>query len=316
MIDLSDLPRMGAFAIIVREGSFTSAARVLGTSKTSLSEQLRKLEATVGARLLQRTTRRLSLTEAGEAYYRRCTQILEEAENAMAEAGATQSQPTGTLRLTAPHALGATVVIPGIVTFTRAHPHVRVDLRLSDTTLDLLEHDLDLAIRGGWPESSSLMSKKLADVPQYLCASPEHVALAGQPESVADLASHIWVLHSGISRHRTCTFVTPNGERESVATNGNILVNSTEGVRAILLSGHGIGVLPAPLVEADLQSGRLVRLLVDHSLPSGTIYAVYPSRQHLSPKVQRFIQTLLDAPATTSAAPKLVAKRRRSPRAG
>jgi DNA-binding transcriptional LysR family regulator len=303
MIDPSDLPRMAAFAVIVREGSFTAAARVLGTSKASLSEQLRKLETRMGARLLQRTTRRLSLTEAGEACYRRCAQIVEEAERAMVEAGAAQTQPTGTLRLTAPHAMGAAVVIPAIVRFTQAYPDVRVDLRLSDVALDLLEHDLDLAIRGGWPESSSLIAKKLGDVPQYLCTSPAHLARAAPPASVADLASHLWVVHTAIARDKICVFTGPRGEQRTATITRATLVNSTDAIRHFLLRGHGIGVLPAPMAEPDLQAGGLVRLLADHALPKGAMYAVYPSREHLSPKVQRFIQIVTETLAAESASP-------------
>ncbi len=295
MLDLAELPRMGAFAVIVREGSFTAAARVLGISKGSLSEQLRKLEVSVGARLLQRTTRRFSLTEAGEAYYRCCAHILEEAESANAALGDMRAEPTGTLKLTAPHAMGATVVIPSLVNFCRAYPHMRVDLRLSDSTLDLLEHDLDLAIRGGWPESSSLISKKLGTVEQYLCASPGHIARFGRPTSLAELASHAWVLNSAIAVQKTCEFSTPSGKWRKVAAKGCTVINSSDGVRAFLLGGHGVGVLPAPMVTEDLASGRLVRLLADHALPEGGIYAVYPSRLHVSAKVQRFIDTISEA---------------------
>lgn len=292
MIDLANLPRMGAFAIIVREGSLTAAAKVLGVSKGSLSEQLRKLEENVGTRLLQRTTRRLSLTEAGEAYYRHCSQMMEEAAGANAAAGAMRAEPTGTLRVTAPHAMGASVVVPSIVAFCLAYPEMCVDLRLSDTKLDLLEHDLDLAIRGGWPADSTLISKKLSSVEMYLCTSPAHVARAGLASTLADLASQSWVLHSGVTTQKTCVFLTPNGEHRKVTATGRVFINSAEGIRSILLRGHGIGVLPAPLIEDDLSSGRLLRLLPDHALPDGGLYAVYPSRQHVSPKVQRFVEIL------------------------
>ena len=222
MFDLTDLPRMGAFAIIVREGSLTAAAKVLGISKGALSDQLRKLEENVGARLLQRSTRRLSLTELGEAYYRHCAQILEEARSANAAAGAMRAGPTGTLRVTAPHALGASVVVPGIASFCLAYPEMRVDLRLSDANLDLLAQDLDLAIRGGWPEDSGLISKKLSSVPMYLCASPSHVARAGLPRTLADLESQPWVLHSGVTTQKTCVFLTPTGERQKVVGSSSI----------------------------------------------------------------------------------------------
>jgi DNA-binding transcriptional LysR family regulator len=311
MFDLANLPRMAVFAVIVREGSFTAAARVVGVSKASLSEHVRKLEASVGVRLLQRTTRRLSVTEAGEIYYRSCAQILDEAESANAALAVLQAEPTGTLRVTAPHSLGPSLVVPSIAEFSRLYPKVRLDLRFSDARVDLLEHEIDVAIRSGWPEESSLVSRKLAPMPQYLCASPAYLARAGRPTRLADLAEHLWVLLSGVSPQQSCTFQTPAGTWQRATPHGRTLTDSAAALHAFLLCGHGIGVLPAYMLEDDVKSGRLVRLLADHALPEGGVYALFPSRRQLSTKVARFIEILSEASSTATA---LAATRRPSRR--
>lgn len=295
---------MESFVRVVESGTFVAAAERLGLSTSSLSRLVAELEQHLGARLLNRTTRRLSLTESGQAYYERCVTLLADVAEAEALAGQSAAQARGTVRLTCSYNMAEQRVAPAIATFVRAHPAVRFELVVSDRIIDLVEEGYDLAIRVGPVGGERLVARRLGAMRLVLCAAPSYLQRHGRPERPADLAVHNALTYAYSASPRVWHFTGPGGTGEEVRVSGNLLANSGEALRAAALEGMGVIYEPDFLVEPALRTGGLVRLLSEYDGAAGDIWAVYPSRRHLSLKVRLFVDHMaaaFDAPRADTA---------------
>jgi DNA-binding transcriptional LysR family regulator len=285
------LTSLTAFVRVVDSGGFSAAGRRLNMSTTMVSNHVQALEERLGARLLNRTTRKVSLTEVGKAYYDRATQILSDLEQADDVAGALQSMPRGTLRIyTATHIVR--FVDPVVVEFLGSYPDVKVDLTMGERTIDLIDEGYDLAIRLTPPPDSSLIVRSLATWRHVLCCSPAYLEKHGPLRQLAELADHNCVRHILYPFGDEWRFVDRSGRPASVRVSGNLISNSGETLRTAALQGVGFFLAPGFLVTADLESGRLVRLLSEYRPVEFAMNAVYPHRHHLSAKVRSFIDLL------------------------
>ena len=284
------LTSLEVFSKVVDSGGFSAAGRRLNMSTTMVSNHVQALEDRLGARLLNRTTRKVSLTEVGRAYYDRCIQILADIEQADDVAGALQSTPRGTLRVyTATHIVQ--FVAPVITEFLAAYPDVKVDLSMGERTIDLIEEGFDVAIRLTPPPDSSLIVRSLATWRHVLCCSQAYIEKLGRPEQLSELAERNCLRHVNYP-YDEWRFVDRKGVPASVRVSGRLITNSGETLRRAALEGVGIVLAPGFLLHDDLESGRLVRLLPEYRPVEFSMNAVYPHRHYLSAKVRTFIDRL------------------------
>jgi DNA-binding transcriptional LysR family regulator len=285
------LTSLTTFVRVVDSGGFSAAGRRLNMSTTMVSNHVQALEDRLGARLLNRTTRKVSLTEVGKAYYDRCTQILADLEQADDIAGALQSTPRGTLRIyTATHTVR--FIAPVVAGFLNSYPEVKVDLTIGERTIDLIDEGFDIAIRLTLPPDSSLIVRGLATWRHVLCCSPAYLEKHGPLQQLAELANHNCVRHALYPFEDEWRFVDRKGTPASARISGNLISNSGETLRTAALQGVGICLAPGFLIADDLESGRLVRLLSEYRPVEFSMNAVYPHRHHLSAKVRSFIDLL------------------------
>ncbi len=294
---MDQLRQIEVFSAVVQNGSFVKAADRLGISRAVASRVVMELESALGARLLNRTTRRLSLTATGTDYFERCRQILDDLAEANAAAGAQAAQAVGRLKVNAPLSFGNLHLAPLWGHFLAAHPQVDLDITLSDRVVDLVDEGFDLAVRISASEqlqNSSLVARPLGQDRMRLCASPQYLARSPAIAQLKDLAAHPVIAYSYWSAGDVWTFDGPDG-RESVSTRTRLRANSGDTCRAAALAHQGIVLQPAFIVGADLQAGRLVELLPQWRGPALTVQAVYPNRQHLSGKVRAMVDFLVEA---------------------
>jgi DNA-binding transcriptional LysR family regulator len=285
------MSNMAVFAKVVECGGFSAAARRLNMSPTGVSIHVQALEDRLGARLLYRTTRKLSLTEVGKVYYERCAQILAEVEEADRLVSASQAAPRGILRLS----VGTHIVrfiAPVVIEFLRLYPEASIDLSMGDRMPDLVEEGLDLAVRPTAPPDSRLVVRRLATWRHVLVCAPSYLETRQAPSEPGDLARHNCLRYAYYPFNDRWRFTGPDGEI-SVQVSGNLFTNSAETLRGTVLQGEGLFLAPSFLVSEDLAAGRLVPLLVGFLPIEFAINAVYPHRQHLSAKVRSFIELLV-----------------------
>lgn len=286
------LTSLTAFVQVVDTGGFSAAGRKLNMSTTMVSNHIQALEERLGVRLLNRTTRKVSVTEIGSAYYDRATQILSDIEQADDVARAQQSTPRGTLRVhTATHMVP--FIAPVVAEFLATYPEVKVDLRLGEANVDLIEEGFDVALRMTPPPDSSLIVRKLATWRHVLCCSHGYLEQHPRPERLADLAGHDCMRHLMYPFGDDWRFTDRKGSPASVSVGGRLITNSGETLRLAALQGVGICLSAGFLVHDDLEAGRLVRLLPEYRPVELSMNAVYPHRHHLSAKVKAFIDRLL-----------------------
>jgi DNA-binding transcriptional LysR family regulator len=286
------LASLTAFTRVVESGGFTAAARRLDMSTTAVSNHVQALEDTLGVRLLNRTTRRVSLTEIGREYFERCTQILAELEEADRIAGALQLTPRGQLRVHC-HSSIVRFVAPIGAAYLHDNPEVSLDLRMGEQMIDLLEEGFDLAIRSVMPPDSSLMVRRLAGWRHALCCASSYLEHHPAPRTPADLADHNCLRYALYPYGDEWHFVDPSGKPVVARVSGNLVTTSAHLLRAAALSGGGI-LLAAPfIVQEELAAGSLVSLLADYQTVEFAIAAVYPHRRHLAAKVRRFLDALV-----------------------
>jgi DNA-binding transcriptional LysR family regulator len=285
MLDLNDV---AVFARVVEAGSFTGAARLLGIPKTTVSRRIAELEREVGMRLLQRTTRSLNLTDAGRLYYEESSRALRAIEGANLRLADARAEPSGTIRVSAPVAFSGLFLTDAVFDFLAAYPKTKVELRLTDEKLNLVEDGIDLAFRTGALADSTLVARKLGSTQKLLCASPGYLALRGVPETPADLSRHDCVIpgHSIIGAH--WMLEGPRGP-ETISVSGRIAANTMQVAFSAALAGYGIAQLPEAPAAVAIAEGRLRRVLNEYAASIGGLYAVYPSSRHLSPAVKAFI---------------------------
>lgn len=286
------LSAMQGFVRVVEHGSFVRAAERLGWSTSSLSRLVAELEAHLGARLLQRTTRRLSLTDAGQAYFERCVQLLADLGEAEALAGASAVQPRGTLRLTCSYNLGIHRLAPAIARFVARYPEVRFDVSVADRVVDLIEEGYDLAVRVGGAGSDQLVARPLGRVQLWLAAAPAYLEVRGRPGAPEDLADHVLLSYANSPQPRLWRLAGPQGAVREVAVRGPLHANSGEVLVAAAAAGLGVGFEPDFMVRPLIATGALERVLPAWGSHALDILAVYPSRRHLSAKVRLFVEHL------------------------
>ena len=297
---LGNLRRLAYFVAVVESGSFTAAAERLGITKAVVSQQVARLEREFRTSLLVRTTRKVQPTEAGQAFYLRCAPILREAEHAFDDLAETSTEPSGTLRLTAPFDYGVAVVVPAIAAFTKLHPACKVDASLSDQTLDLMSGNIELAIRVGWLAENSLQARKIGSFRQLLVASTSMARQTSRLMRPEEIASLPFIANTALRDALNWDFAlndtTSKTEIEHcpVHLQASIFLDATLAVREAVREGAGLSVLPDYAVSEDIASGRLVEILPQWRLPSGGIHAVFPAARFRPTKVRAFVDLLAD----------------------
>ena len=285
------LTSLTAFVRIVDSGGFSAAGRRLNMSTTMVSNHIQSLEDRLGARLLHRTTRKVSLTEVGRAYYDRCVEILADLEQADDIASAQQSTPRGTLRIyTATHIVP--FIAPVVASFLARYPDVKVDLSMGERAIDIIDEGYDVAVRLTPPPDSSLIVRSLATWRHVLCCSLAYLEKHGRPQQLSDLSDRNCVRHVLYPFEDEWRFVDRKGAPASVRVSGNLISNSGDTLRMAALQGVGVCLAPGFLIHDDLEEGRLVRLLPEYRTVEFAMNAVYPHRHHLSAKVRTFIDML------------------------
>jgi DNA-binding transcriptional LysR family regulator len=301
---MDTLVSMKVFRHVVEVGSFVGAAERMEMSAAMASKHVMHLEQQLGARLLNRTTRRVAPTEAGREYYERLSQVLTELEEAEQVVGAASVVPQGRLRVSSLSAFGLSHVMAAVADYAAQYPQVTVDMTLSDRVVELIDEGFDVAIRAspGGLKSSSLIARQIATAHLVLCASPAYLRRHGTPKSIADLANHNYLQYAGVSALEIAT----GDASPRVRLSGNLIVNHLEAQRVIVLQGAGIAMLGTEVIGDDLAAGRLVPLLVDEVPPRELpIHVVYASRRHLSAKVRSFVDFLAERFANESLWPSL-----------
>ncbi len=292
MAPIASLAGLPVFAQVVESGGFTAASAVLGLTPSAVSRQVSHLEDRLGARLLNRTTRRISLTEIGAAYYERARVALDalaEAEQAVVNLSAA---PSGTLRISIPSIFGTIHIAPILPAFAERYPEIALDVSINDRFVDLVQEGLDVAIRVAELRDSSLVARRIAPFHRLVCASPDYVALHGRPESPDDLDAHECLILTTYQPRNHWQFGAGRTLR-SVRVSGRIKSNSADVLREAARAGIGLVQLPSYVLSKDIKSGTLVPLLTGHEADNRDVYAVYPASRHLSPKVRVFVDYLV-----------------------
>ncbi|MBX5462517.1 MAG: LysR family transcriptional regulator [Steroidobacteraceae bacterium] len=277
------------FTKVASARSFAAAARALRMSPAVVSKHVQSVEDWVGARLLNRTTRHVSLTEAGASFYARNQRIIEDLEEARASAARGHAVPSGTLRVSAPVSFGMRHLGPILARYMSAYPNVLIDLVLDDRRVNLVEEGFDVAIRIGHLEDSSLVARRIAPSREVVCAAPSYLARRGEPKAPEELSAHDCLDYTLRSTGAVWRLAGPRGEH-AVRINPRMTATSGELLRQAALAGAGIILCPTFLVGDDLAAGRLVSILTRYSPIERTLYAVYPSRRQLSAKVRSFVE--------------------------
>ena len=282
---------MRTYVAVVSEGSFAGAARRLNISPQLVSKYVGQLEDRLGARLLNRSTRRLSITEAGQAYFDRCQYVLAEIDEMEAAIGDTTVTARGTLRINAPMTFGTLHLSKAIAEYQCSQPDVRVDLTLDDRVVDIVSEGYDVAIRIGHLQESSLVARRLAPVRLVVCGSPSYLAKRGVPAVPGDLEGHDCLRYTISAGHNKWRFRQGSDSFE-VAVNGSMSANNGDALRLAAIAGIGLVMQPTFIVGQDIRNGVLQTVLDDYEVEPMGVYAVYAHRQYLSGKVRTFVDFL------------------------
>ena len=288
-----DLARIRAFVQVFDAGGFSAAARQFGRSKALLSKYVTDLEDYLGVRLMNRTTRKLSLTEAGEAYYREASQLLQQLDDLDASISDQTSAPRGLLRVSAPRNFGERTLAPAIFEFLLKFPEVSVDLRLEDRYVDLVDEGVDVALRISTMTDSSLIARKIADMRIVIAGAPSLLEKFGVPESPEALRAMPCVIDTNLQGQANWRFVD-GGKTVSVHVSGPVRVNSPLAALEAATRGLGFAAMPSYLADPAIASGDLVGVLAEYVPDGQTLQAVYPHRRHLAGKVRALIDHLVD----------------------
>jgi DNA-binding transcriptional LysR family regulator len=294
---MDSLTGLKVFRAVVDSGSFAAASKRLGLSRAAVSQHVNRLESRLRVRLIERTTRTLHLTEPGVCYHERCAHILDDLEQAERDIVHARAKPAGTLRVSAPHSFAIAHIAPYAAEFLGSYPDLKLDISLSDRVVDVIEEGFDLAIciTVELPHSS-LVARLLAPCRFVVCGAPSYFARHPEPAIPDDLVHHQGLIYRVTPGPGEWTFICPQGcpqgEQRIVKVGGRIATNSSDMLRTATLNGAGLAAMPTFLVGENLKAGRLRAVLTDYRLQSSSIFAVYPSRKYLSPKVRVFIDFL------------------------
>jgi len=284
---MNNIKRMLAFVQVVEAGSFSAAAKRLGIARSAVSRHIAVLEKEFGVRLLNRTTRRLNMTEAGRIYYHSCSNILTETETIKQRIRQLRDMPTGMLKVAGPTSFGSQLATL-THEFRQHYPSLSIELQLDDRVVNTVEEGIDVSIRIGWLDDSRMIARKLCDSPRMLCASPVYLEQHGRPATPAQLTEHECIIFTLLPTPHQWTFFR-NQHRETIQIRGQTRTNSAIAMRELALNGAGIAPLSHFLVSKAIAAGRLEPLLTDYDCGSAGVYAVYLDRRYKQAKVRLFI---------------------------
>lgn len=290
----TDLNQLVIFAKVVETRSFTAAGRSLGLPKSTVSRKVAQLEERLGVQLLQRTTRKLSLTEVGAAFYERCARISTEIDEAEQAVMHMHRDPRGLLRLTAPSEFASAFLSDVITDYLVAYPQVDIELELTERTVDMIEEGFDLSIRVGLLPDPTLIARELGPIHRFLVGSPSYLERRGVPQRPADLENHDLVVLGNPRRNSTMELRADDGESVAISARPRLVVNSMGMLREAVLAGVGLGMLPAFKCAEDLAKARLRSFLHDWTRTDAAIHAMYPTSRHLSAKVRTFLDYVVN----------------------
>ena len=283
---------MEAFSVSVKTGSFTAAAEQLGLSKSYVSKQVSQLEKDLGIRLLYRTTRKLSLSHDGEQFYRHCKLILEEADKARAEAMDSHDKPRGLIKLAIPQSFVLSKAGSVLIKFQREYPEIELEIHSSGSNINLIEESIDLALRIGELEDSTMMCRKLTDCEFQVVASPKYIEHHGEPSHPKQLTQHNCLIYTASQISRQWPFGLPDGETITVNVQGNLSCNDGQYILNGAIKGMGICIGPSIMFEHHHEKNQLCLLLEDYYLPAVSISAIYPLNRNISRRVRLLIDFL------------------------
>jgi DNA-binding transcriptional LysR family regulator len=289
---MDKLEAMSAFTRVVASGSYAEAGRTLGLTRSAVSKAVMELEQLLGARLLDRTTRRVSPTEAGLAYYERCVDIIAQVEETEMQVSSLHDEPKGVLKINAPTSFGTLYLGPLVAEFLASYSELKIEMTLNDRFIDPIEEGVDVTIRIAVLSDSSLIARKLAPAPRVLVASNDYLKKFGLPQNVDDLERHR-CLNYGHTTTLQRWQLTAGGETINVPINSAFCANNGEILRWAALAGHGIALLPTFIVGSDLREGKLVQVLTDNPPIKLDIYALYAPNKYLAAKTRVFIDFLV-----------------------
>lgn len=281
------------FVTVVQRRSFASAAVQLGVAKSAVSRRVQELEQRLAARLLNRSTRALSLTEAGRSFFERASELLAALEEAEAGASSAGVQPGGTLRILAPSTFAHLHLVPIVTSYLERYPRMAVEMALSDAPDDLLAKGFDLAVRIGELADSTLLARRLAPIRKVACASPAYLRRFGTPREPKELVAHRGIGYSAVSERDYWRFVDPrSGQQQSVAVHTRLRLDSGDALRAAAIAGYGVAALPAFMIHEAVVRGELVPLLLPYERVPSSLYVVMPSRKLVPAKSRAFVEHL------------------------
>lgn len=294
-MELNRINDIAAFVAAVRAGSYTNAAGTIGLTRSAIGKSIVRLETRLGVRLLNRTTRSLSLTDEGRIMFERCQQILEDLDEVDTTMAMRRLVPTGTFRITAPLSFGQRHILPVLDNYLKKWPDLRADVAFTDRYVDLIEEGYDIAIRIGEPkEDSRILTRTIAWQHIITCASPAYLASHGVPKKPQELAGHDRIVLVSAERRRNWYFDTPDGPYVFDHA-GRLHLDSSEAILASAIAGFGIVHLPTYLIGEDLRKGNLIPILEAFQVKPEPVRLMYPSRRHLSPRIRMFIDMLVES---------------------
>jgi len=291
---MNDLKRMKYFVQVVQAGSFSKAANQLGKTKSVVSKQISLLEEEVSVKLLHRTTRQLSLTEAGAIFYQHCGQIIERAELALNELRQHQAQPNGTLRIACPIYFGSEFLVPIVHDFLELYPALNIDLVMDDKINNTIAEAVDISIRSGWLEDSDLIARKLFSSPMCLVASPAYLQKINRIPDTTSLLENLQAIHFTHLPSPTAWHLKKGGRNHTVRLRFRTTVNCVTGLKALALAGEGLAMMAYMSVKNDIDNGRLIQLLPDYELEEFGYYALFPKQAHMPSKTRLFLDYLVE----------------------
>mgnify|MGYP003977281745 FL=1 len=287
------LSAMNMFIRVVETGSFSAVAKELNSTQPTVSKNIAELESWLGAKLLNRSTRSLRLTETGSDYYERCVAILQDVEDAEQNVGLLQTQPKGLVRVSAAVACGRLHIVPRLENFFARYPDIKIDVRLNDRVVDLIEEGIDIAFRIGNLRDSNLIARKLCTSPTAAAASPEYLKKYGVPRHPRDLKEHNYVVYTDLDSSGQTTFIE-SGEPVHIKVSGNLQTNNSDVIRSALLDGLGIAQVPRWLIGDKVAAGELVEVLSEYQSAPTSVHAVYSPGRHVPSKLRCFIDYFTD----------------------
>ncbi len=288
---MDTLTSMNVFVRVAKTGSFTATANDLGLSKAMVTKHVMQLEHRLSTRLLNRTTRSLSLTDVGASYLERCQQVLQDVEEMEEAVTHLQTKPKGMLKISAPPVIGAVHIAPALAEFLKLYPELSVDMVLKSSHSDLVDEGLDIAIYLGKLDDSSLIARKLAVSPLVVCASPDYLATYGIPQTPDDLTQHSCLINRALPPRNIWYFLN-NGVIEEIKVSGRMQSNVADPMRIAAIHGLGLIMLPRYIVGRDIEKGKLHTVLDSYTPRPLEIHAMYPHRKYLSAKVGLFLEFL------------------------